>query len=186
MERLVVGLVRGLHGLRGAVRIEPLTDVPERFEPGSRLGLEGRPLDLTVAWSQPDGPGLLVRFDEIADRSTAEAIRGQYLEAEVETEALPAGSFWWHELDDVAVMTTDGETLGRVADVFRAGGGEVLVVRGGPRGELYVPTVASVVRELAPREGRIVVDAAALDLADPRPPRARGRRSSSSIPGQGA
>ena len=40
-ERLTVGLVRGLHGLRGAVRVEVLSDDPDRFEVGSVLHLDG-------------------------------------------------------------------------------------------------------------------------------------------------
>jgi 16S rRNA processing protein RimM len=178
MERLVVGLVRGLHGLRGAVRVEPLTDVPERFSPGSRLNLEGQARPLTVVWSQDDGKGTLVRFAEGPDRPAAESLRGRYLEVEADEAALGESAFWWHELEGVAVTTAAGQPLGRVADVFRAGGAEVLVVRGGPRGELYVPAVSAVVSELAPREGRIVVDTDALGLEEERPRRPRGRRSS--------
>jgi PRC-barrel domain len=78
----------------------------------------------------------------------------------------------------VSVTTEAGETLGTVDDVFRAGGGEVYVVRGGPRGELMIPAVRAVFREFAPREGRVVVDADALGLGPLRPRRPRGRRSS--------
>ena len=178
-ERLVVGLVRGLTGLRGTVRVEVLSDQPQRFAPGSVLYLEAEEGDpLTVDWTQSDGPGLLVRFRGIGSREAAERLRNRYLEAIPTPGALPEGSYWWHELEGALVSTTDGEELGRVAELFRAGGGEVLVVRGGPRGELYVPTVHAVVRELAPKDGRIVVDAAALDLAPLRPRRPRGRRSS--------
>jgi 16S rRNA processing protein RimM len=68
------------------------------------------------------------------------------------------------------VHTTAGEALGTVRDVFRAGAGEVYVVSGGPRGEVLVPGVKSVVVELAPEEGRLVVDAVALGLgAAPAP-----------------
>ena len=51
-----------------------------------------------------------------------------------------------------------------MSEVFRAGAGEVYVVSGGPRGEVLVPAVRGVVTELAPAEGRLVVDAVALDL----------------------
>ena len=34
-DRLVVGLVRGVHGLRGVVRVEILSDDPARFEAGT-------------------------------------------------------------------------------------------------------------------------------------------------------
>jgi 16S rRNA processing protein RimM len=175
--RLTVGLVRGLHGLRGAVRVEILSDDPERFEVGSVLHPDGSDDPVTVSWSQADGPGILVRFRERPTRESVEDLRDRYLEADV-TEPLPADHVYWHELDDVPVVTTAGEELGRVVEVFRAGGAEVLVVSGGPRGEVLVPVVGSVVPEFSPRDGRIVVDADALDLdggtAERKP---RGRRT---------
>ncbi len=182
-ERLVVGLVRGIHGLKGAVRVEVLTDDPSRFDVGSVLHPEGRPDPLTVISAHQDPPGLLVRFAERATREAVESLRGSYLEVVV-GEPLPEGAYYWHELMEVLVRTTDGEELGQVADVFRAGEGEVFVVRGGRRGELLVPAVGSVVREFAPRDGRIVVDAQALALDEPAEesapeprPRSRGRRA---------
>lgn len=181
-ERLAVGLVRGVHGLRGAVRVEVLSDRPERFEPGSVLHAEGSRAPLTVAWSQEDGPGLLVRFAEIADRPAAERLRGRYLEAVADEAALGEDEAWWHEVVGTPVTALGGEPLGEVADIFRTGGGEVLVVRGGPLGELLVPAVSTVVREFAPRKGRIVVDTDALGLEEERPRRRRGRRSSKEPP----
>jgi ribosomal 30S subunit maturation factor RimM len=64
------------------------------------------------------------------------------------------------------VTTADGEALGSVTDVFRVGEAEVYEVRG-PRGEILVPAIASVVKELRPAEKRIVVDADALGLGNP-------------------
>ena len=175
-QRLVVGLVRGLHGLRGTVRVEILTDDPRRFARGRRLYLEGEAKALTVSWSQADAPGMLVRFREIDDREAAETLRERYLEAEVVPDSLPAGTFYWHEVQGTEVRTTDGELLGSVEDIFRVGEGEVFIVRGGERGEIMVPAVSAVIRELAPREGRIVVDREALALDDEAPrPKVRGR-----------
>jgi 16S rRNA processing protein RimM len=175
--RLVVGLVRGIHGLRGAVRLEVLTDDPSRFEPGARLYPEGSDDILTVDWSQADGPGILIRFRERPDRASAEPLRDSYLEAQVSADDRPAGSWYWHEVVGVTVTTSAGEQLGQVSDIFRTGGSEVFVVEG-PRGEVLVPAVASVVVDFAPTSGRIVVDAEALDLDDTEPrSRVRGRRT---------
>jgi 16S rRNA processing protein RimM len=176
-QRLVVGLVRGLHGLRGAVRVEILTDDPARFDPGSVLFPEGGTERLTVIESIADGPGLLVRFGERPDRTSVEVLRDRYLEAVAPSRPLPEGTFYWHQLTGLGVTDLEGADLGRVVDVFRAGGGEVLVVDG-PRGELMIPAVSAVVSELAPAEGRIVVDTDALGLEDEAPrSRVRGRRT---------
>ena len=181
-ERLVVGLVRGLHGLRGAVRVEVLTDDASRYAPGSVLHAEGASDPLTVVWRREDAPGILVRFREVTSRDAAEGLRDRYLEARAAPDALPEGTYYWHELAGNEVMTTAGEHLGRVEDVFRAGESEVFVVRGGRRGEILVPGVQDVVREFEPRAGRIVVDADALGLDDVTPRRPRGRRSSKQGP----
>ena len=174
-QRLVVALVRGVHGLRGDVRIEILTDLPElRYAPGAVLHREGRAEPLTVAWSSPiaDGPGWRIRFEEVPSRGEAETLKGVYLEAVVGPEAEPArGSYFWHEIIGTPVTGTDGAALGTVREVYRSGGAEVFVVAGGEYGEFDVPAVRDFVRVLAPRRGEIVIDAEALDL---QPPRRRG------------
>ena len=118
-----------------------------------------------------------MRFREVRTRDAADRLRDVYLEARAPASR-EADSFYWHEIVGIACLTTHGEVLGTVEDVFRAGGGEVYAVRGGPRGEVLVPAVRGVVTELAPAEGRMVVDADALGLEDLRPRRPRGRRSS--------
>jgi 16S rRNA processing protein RimM len=172
-ERVAVGLVHGLHGLQGAVRVEVLSDEPERFAVGSVLFVEGDDQPLTIAWTGPAKAGLLVRFYELPTRESSEHLRRRYLE--VVPRALPAGTYYWHQLEGLEVTTTGGERLGRVVDVFRAGEGEVYVVRGGPLGEIMVPAVSSVVVELDPGSDRLVVDALALDLPA-KPPRRRRRQ----------
>lgn len=168
--RLAVALVRGLHGLRGAVRLEILTDHPaERFAPGALLFREGTADPLIVVESVPDGPGVRVRFAQIGERTAAEGLRGAYLEAEVDDSERPDGGAWWHEVVGLPVRATDGRELGSVADVYRAGGAEVYVVRGGPAGEFDLPAVSAFIRVFDPAAGVIVVDAVALGLDEPRP-----------------
>ena len=171
-ERLVVGLVRGVHGLRGAVRVEVLTDHPaERFAPGSVLYREdgADPLTIASAEAVADGPGWRLRFREVPDRAAADALRGAYLEAVAYPERdLARGAYYWHEVVGTAVRGVDGAELGSVRDVYRVGETEVFEVAGGPFGAFDLPAVRAFIRVFAPRRGEIVVDAAALDLHPPR------------------
>lgn len=167
-ERLVVALVRGLHGLDGTVRVEVLTDHPEqRFGPGSVLFPEHSDRALTIAAAAPveDGPGWRLRFREVTHRNAAEALRNAYLEQVVaREESLAEGEVYWHEVIGAVVSAPDGRELGVVRDVYRAGGAEVYLVAGGIAGEFDLPAVGALIREFAPREGRIVVDPAAIGL----------------------
>ena len=168
-ERVAVGRVRGLHGLRGAVRVEVLTDRPgERFAPGAEVIAGGR--TLTVLEAASDGPGLRVRFAEVPDRTAAEALRDLDLEADVDRERdLEPDAVFWHELRGVRVTDGDGRDLGTIQDVYRAGGAEVIAVGGGDVRPFEMPVVHAFIRTWAPREGRIVIDASALDLQPVEP-----------------
>lgn len=174
----MVALVRGVHGLNGALRVEVLTDRPEaRFAAGAILYREGSETALHVIDGVPiaDGPGWRIRLAEAVDRTAAEAYRGAYLEALAPVmPAVPAGmsqpSFLWHEVVGLPVAGRDGEELGTVTDIYRVAENDVYVVRG-PRGEFDVPAVRDFVLALDPRAGGLVVDAAALDLPPVRPPR---------------
>jgi 16S rRNA processing protein RimM len=167
----VVALVRGVHGLRGAIRVEVLTDDPEkRFAAGSVLQREGSDVPLTIVSAEPvaDGPGWRVRFREVPDRNAADALRNAYLEAVVDpARELSRGEYYWHEVVGSAVRGVDGAELGTVRDVYRVAETEVFEVAGGPFGPFDLPAVRDFIRVFAPRRGEIVVDAAALDLQAP-------------------
>jgi 16S rRNA processing protein RimM len=193
-ERLVVALVRGVHGLHGAVRVEVLTDRPgDRFVPGAVLFREGDDLPLTIASAEAvaDGPGWRVWFREIGSRDRADTLRGVYLEAPVRPEEdLARGSYYWHEVIGTPVRGVDGTELGTVQDIYRVAENEVLTVGGGPFGSFDLPAVRAFIRIFAPRRGEIVVDAEALDLRprrsqapDPNRPKAPRRKSRRAVSG---
>ncbi|HEY7827557.1 MAG TPA: ribosome maturation factor RimM [Candidatus Limnocylindrales bacterium] len=175
---MVVALVRGVHGLNGALRVEVLTDRPEaRFKPGAILFREGTDVPLRVidGVAIADGPGWRIRLADATDRTAAEAFRGAYLEAVVPADRTPAadpgGPSWlWHEVMGLPVVGRDGEDLGTVVDIYRVAENDVYVVRG-PRGEFDVPAVRDFVASLDPGAGALVVDAVALDLPPVRPPK---------------
>jgi 16S rRNA processing protein RimM len=185
--RLVVGQVRGVHGLRGLVRVEVLTDRPEdRFAPGRVLHPEGSdaPLTITSAAAIEDGPGWRIGFSEVRDRTAADRLREAYLETEIDPAAeLAPGEAYWHEVVGAEVRGEGDRLLGHVAEIYRAGEAEVYVVRGGPVGEFDLPAVKTVITTFDPRGAGIAIDEAALDLdaravdERPRPPRKPGRWS---------
>ncbi|HEY7024069.1 MAG TPA: ribosome maturation factor RimM [Candidatus Limnocylindrales bacterium] len=162
-DRLVVGLVRGVHGLRGMVRVEVLSDNPNRFTAGNVLHRENDDRPLTILSAHRDGPGLLVRFREVTTREAADGLRDAYLEAD--PTDLAQDTYYWHDIEGCAVATDDGEELGTVVEVFRVGASEVYVVRG-QSGEVLVPAVTDVVRQIDVVAKRIIVDREALGLDD--------------------
>jgi 16S rRNA processing protein RimM len=126
-EFLIVGRIRKAHGIRGELVVEPITDGPEAiFAPGHRIlvgnargdvSTDRRELHVTSV--RPMGEGLLVKFDEIPDRTAAEVWRGRYLllpGAEVPPPS--EDEIYVHDLLGMQVVLATGEVVGQVQDVF--------------------------------------------------------------------
>ena len=64
------------------------------------------------------------------------------------------GEFYWFDLEGLAVLTEEGEFLGRVADFFPTGSNEVLVVHNGER-EILLPFIKDVILSIDETQGRI-------------------------------
>ena len=180
------------------MRVEALTDRPaERFVAGGLLYPEGSPSPLTIDEARPATPGWVLRFREVPTREAAEAYRLVYLEVEAgPDDALPGGSYYWHEMVGLVVRDPGGAELGTVREVYRAGGADVLAVVGGPRGDFDLPVARPFMQVLDPPAGEIVADPEALDLpardsirtpAPPRPPRPRrATRRRPAVPARGS
>lgn len=155
-EFLAVGRITRAHGIRGEVAVLKLTEVEARFAAGSALRLEdGR--RLTVDAVRPHGHRLLVKFQEIADRTVAEELRGEVLlvpaaEAPPPTE----GSFWVHQVVGLEVVTESGRRLGPVREVLHNPANDLWVVDG-PDGEVLIPALGHVVVEVDLQARRAVV-----------------------------
>jgi 16S rRNA processing protein RimM len=164
---VVVGRLGRPHGIRGEVSVELRTDEPDRrFADGARLVLRaprqgGAPAHphLTVRSTRWHQDRLLATFDELPDRTAAEALRGCLLVATVTPEERPEDpeEFYDHQLVGLAVVTTDGRSVGTLAEVLHHGAQDLLVVRrdGGP--DALVPFVTALVPEVDLPRGRLVV-----------------------------
>lgn len=144
-DDIVVGVVRSAHGVKGEVRVEPLTDrFEQRFRVGARLLSVAGPVTIVGMRGTASDP--IVRFEGVVDRDGAERLRGDL--RITREEARSGEGHLWADLIGKRVVTPGGAVLGEVRDVIRAGGADVLVVQG--EREIMLPMLESVVREIGP------------------------------------
>ncbi|HVV76183.1 MAG TPA: ribosome maturation factor RimM [Mycobacteriales bacterium] len=159
--QLVVGRIAKAHGIAGEVSVDVRTDDPDhRYAPGASL--ETDPAErgpLVIRSARWHSGRLLVRFENVPDRSAAEALQGTLLVADSVTSRVGDDEeFWDHDLIGLAAATTDGVTIGSVADVLHPPGPAVLVVDRGEAREALIPFVTEIVPTVDLEAGRVVVD----------------------------
>ena len=155
-DRLVVGQVIRPWGTRGQVKIEVLSDFPQRFRPGVRLLIGDRSY-LCEAVTRPP-KSLVLKLQGVESPEEAGELRGALLEVPIaEAEPLPEDSYYYYQVLGLEVYTTGGDHLGQVTDILPTGSNDVYVVQG-PRGEVLVPAIAEVITALDLEAGRITIE----------------------------
>jgi len=160
-EMALVGRIARAHGIRGQVIVNAETDFPdERFQHGAELFVErgGRVEPLTITTVRFHRGRPILGLDGVATMNDAEALAG--LELRVPRDrlaALPAGTFYRHDLIGCRVETTRGDVVGVVTDVEGTMAGSRLVVDGAS-GEVLVPLATTICPEIDPAGKRIVID----------------------------
>jgi 16S rRNA processing protein RimM len=163
---VVVGRIGKPHGIRGEVTLDVRTDEPERrFAPGTVLraqapaGADRRPSSLTVARARWHQSTLLVTFEELADRTAAEAVRGTVLHATIAPDEVPEDpeEYYDHQLVGLSVVDLGGTALGEVKAVVHGAAQDLLSVRTTDGRDALVPFVSALVPEVDLEAGRVVV-----------------------------
>ena len=171
----LVGIVRRAHGIRGELAVELFTDAPDAvFASGRRVfggTPEGRvltadrrpggpPLTLTVRGARPFKDGLIVTFDEVADRTAAEPWRDRALLVPYAELPPPAeDEVYLHELVGMRVVHRDGTPVGEVVDLMELPQGLALDVRiEGTERTAYLPYRPEMVVEVDVPARTVTVD----------------------------
>jgi 16S rRNA processing protein RimM len=159
-EALLVGTIARAHGIRGQVIVNPETDFAEqRFRIGATLlvGPDERPMAITSVRFHQHRP--VIGLEGIASITDAEPLAGMELKMPLESmDALPAGTYYRHDLVGCQVQDTEGRILGEVAAVEGTIDASRLVINA-PHGEVLIPLVAPICVEVDPAGRKIRVAA---------------------------
>ena len=157
---VTLGRVSGLLGVKGWLKIFSYTDPRDSivdFETWVlRIGNDEQTVELED--SRKHARTVAVKLKAIDDRDQAQTLVGA--DIAVERDALAPcqpGEFYWADLQGSAVVTVQGEPLGRLDYLFETGGHDVMVVIG-DRQRLIPFVQGKVVREVRLEQGVVVVD----------------------------
>ncbi|MFJ1655203.1 ribosome maturation factor RimM [Streptomyces sp. NPDC088337] len=160
--QLVVARIGRAHGIKGEVTVEVRTDEPElRLAPGAVLATDPASAGpLTIETGRVHSGRLLLRFEDVSDRSAAEALRNTLLIAEIDPEELPEGEdeYYDHQLMDLDVVLEDGTEIGRITEISHLPSQDLLIVERPDGTEVMIPFVGEIVTEIDLEEQRAVVD----------------------------
>ena len=145
-KRVILGRIGKVHGIKGWLRLQAYTESPEALlgyrhfqaeKPDAKdstssqgtADSQNRPLEMDDCRQQTGGV-LLAHFKGYDAPEMARALSG--LELTVAADALPplqAGTYYWHQLQELRVVNRQGQDFGSVVRLLETGANDVLVVQ---------------------------------------------------------
>ena len=157
---IAVGEIVGAFGIRGEIKVFPLTDFPERFAQTPTLYLGDGRIPYAVQRARQHQRVVLLKLEGVDEMTTAERLRGVTLWIpEAERMPLSADQFYLSDVVGLRVEHINGQPLGEVVDFITGGGNDLFVVRATSGGrEVMLPAVREFIRELDIPGGVLRVD----------------------------
>ena len=137
-KRIALAAVAGAHGIKGEVRLKLFGDSAASLSAHDKLFVGGEVRRLLS--SRESGKGAVARFEGVADRTQAEALRGQLVE--VERSALPPleeGEYYHIDLIGLPCFSESGEVVGSVIGIENYGAGDLLEIELAGGGRSLIP-----------------------------------------------
>jgi len=156
---LRIGKIVNTHGIKGEVRVVPLTENIQRFNDLKYVYLDDEKLiNMNVDYVKYHKNNVILKFKGLDSIDEAEKLKGIYILVNRENAmALPEGSYFICDLIGICVYDVEGKNLGSITDILNTGSNDVYVVRDG-KNELLIPALKTVVKEINIQDNRIIVD----------------------------
>jgi 16S rRNA processing protein RimM len=154
---VAVGRVLAPSGLRGELKVQPLTDNPARLRPKSRLWAGKQAV--TIATSRTARGYVYLTFKGFHDRTSVEKFRHAILQVpESALPPLPEGAFYRFQLLGLMVVDREGRAIGTLEEVIETGANDVYRVRAPNGGDVLIPALSDVIVSVDLDTRRMVVD----------------------------
>jgi len=157
LEFIVIGQILVPWGIKGKLKVEVVTDFPQRFKPSSKIYINRQPMTIdSTSWHKGKAIIKLNTIDSIED---AQRLQGQTIEIHhSQLQPLPEGQYYHFQLIGLEVRTTGGELLGNITQILTADSNDNYVVRG-TEGEILIPAIEDVVKSIDLNKGCIIIEA---------------------------
>ena len=150
MELYQIGAITATHGVKGEVKVFPMTDDIKRFKGAKGVILKAphEEIKLDIVSARPQKNQVIVKFAGIDNINDIEKYKGCGLFVTEENRVkLSKDEYFASDLIGMNVVTEDNEQLGELVDVLFTGANDVYVVKVNGK-EILIPAIKDVIRNV--------------------------------------
>lgn len=148
-EYIEIGQIVNTVGLKGEVRVKPITDDLKRFNELKEVFVEqkGNLEKLIISKVRYYKNMVILTFKGLDNVEQVEKYKGYYLKVDRKDAVnLEEDEYFIVDLIGLDVFKITGENLGKIIDVFPTGSNDVYVVKNNEGKQILIPAISKVVK----------------------------------------
>jgi len=153
-----IGKIVNTHGIRGDIKVLPLTDDPSRFEELKVIYIDNENTEVEIQKVWYSKGFVMLKLKEFNNINDVIKFKNSYiLIDEKNAVKLPNDTFFISQVIGLSVFCTDGNKLGEVIDVLQPGGNDVYVIKGDNK-EYLIPAVKEFIKSVEIENKKMIID----------------------------
>ncbi|WP_172189736.1 ribosome maturation factor RimM [Lentilactobacillus kribbianus] len=166
MEYYNVGKLVNTQGIKGEVRVIPITDFADsRFQKGNvvyaKLVDRSDLISLEIDGVRKHKNFIILHFKNHPSINDVEYLKPAILmisEAELSDDDLAEGEYYYHQIIGLNVVTETGQTLGTIKEILAPGANDVWVVQRDGQKDLLLPKIDDVIKKIDLANKQVTVE----------------------------
>lgn len=157
---LEIGQIVNTNGLKGFLKVKPLTDDITRFEKLKTIYIQKAKelIEFKIQEVKYNKQSVLLKLEGIDDITEAEKYKNFYIKiSKGNAVKLEKNSYFIVDIIGCQVYTDENEYLGNVVDVFQTGSNDVYTLKNSEGKEILIPAIKEVIKNVDIKNKKIVI-----------------------------
>ena len=155
-ETLVIGMITKAHGIRGEVKVMPLTDDLKRFKKLKSVLIDGK--EVVVEGVKLQSAKAILKLEGFNKIEDTVVLRDKYISViREEAVKLEEGEYYVADLIGCMVFDENGLQLGKMYDVISTGSNDVYWVKDEKKKDILIPVLKEIVLSVDIDSEKIII-----------------------------
>lgn len=149
-----VGQIINTHGIKGELKVYPLSDDIKRFRNLSKVYIDGE--EKKVVWCKMQADKVILKLSDIETMEDAVKLKDKYIDVlREDAVTLKEGRYYIADIIGCSVVDTDGTNYGKISEVLQTGSNDVYWIKG--ENEILIPALKDIVLKIDIENEKITI-----------------------------
>lgn len=155
-KKIIIGKFGATHGIRGDIKVYPLTDFPERFNTIKTAYVDDKEIEITKTRYQKNF--VVMKIKGIDNREDAMRFTNKLIKINrADAASLNEGEYYAFDIVGLKVINQDDVVLGEITDILKTGSNDVYITKAKDGRQILIPALKKVVTEINIQDGYMKV-----------------------------